>query len=87
MRIFPNVHSSEEEEVTEIPKASLVRPLMMGKLRGKQVEEYLHIYRKKGGIVLKIVVIATVKALVERSELKHLKGLDLENSLWPKSFT
>ena len=87
MRIFPNVHSSEEEVVTEIPKASLGRPLMMGKLRDKQVEEYLHIYRKKGSIVLKVVVIATAKTLVERSELKHLKGLELENSLWPKSFT
>lgn len=87
MRIFSNVHFSEEEEVTEIPKASLGRALMMGKLRDKQVEEYLHIYRRKGGIILKVVVIATAKALVERSELKKVKGLDLENSLWPKSFT
>ena len=77
-----SVHSSEE--VTEIPKASLGRPLMIGKL-DKQVQEYLHIYRKTGGIVNKVVAVATAKALIERSNLEHLKDLDLENSSWAKS--
>ena len=40
-----NVHLSEE--VIEMPKLSLCRPLMIGKLLDKQVQEYLFIYRKK----------------------------------------
>ena len=36
------VHSSEE--VTEIPKTSLGRPLMIGKLLDKQAQEYFYIY-------------------------------------------
>ena len=73
------------EEVTEIPKVSLGRPLMIGKLLDKQVQKYLYIYRKNGGIVNKVVAVATAKALIERSNLEHLKDLDLENSSWTKS--
>ena len=40
-----NMHSSEE--VTEITKASLGRPLMIGKVLHKQVQEYLHIHISK----------------------------------------
>ena len=75
-----NVHSTEE--VTEIPKAW---PLMTGKLLEKQVQEYLYIYRKKGCIVNKVLAVATAKALIERSNLKHSKDLDLENSSRAKS--
>ena len=74
------------EEVTEIPNAFLGRPLMIGELLDKQVQEYLCIYRKKGGIVNKVVAVATTKALIERSNLEHLKDLDLENSSWVKAF-
>ena len=73
-----NVHSSRE--ITEIPKASLGRPLMIGKLLDKQVQEYLYIYRKKGCIVNKVVAVATAKAMIERSSLEHSKDLNLEDS-------
>ena len=42
---------------------------MIGKLLDKQVQEYLHIYRKKGGIVNKVVAAATAKSLTERTNL------------------
>ena len=77
------MHSSDE--ITKIPKAPLGRPLMIGKLLDKQAQEYLHIYRKTGGIVNKVVAVATAKALIERSNLKHLKDLDLDNSSWVNS--
>ena len=70
-----NVHSSEE--VTEIPKTSLGRPLMIGKLLDKQAQEYFYIYWKKGGIVNKVVAVAIAKALIKRSNLEYLKYLDL----------
>ena len=76
------MHSSEE--VTEIPKDPLGRPLMIGKLLDKRLQEYLHIYPKKVGIVNKVVAVATAKTLIEKSNLEHLKDLDLENSSWPK---
>ena len=70
-----NMHSSE---VTKSPKSSLGRPLMIGKLLQKQVHEiFSHISQKKAK--------ATAKALTERSDLEHLKELDLENSSWTKS--
>ena len=59
---------------------------MFSKLQGKQVQEYLYIYRKKCGIVNKVVIVATAKALIEKSNFEHLKDLDLENSSWAKSF-
>ena len=31
------------------------------------------------------MVVATAKALIERSNLEHLKEMDLENSSWAKS--
>ena len=45
IRIFPNVHSSEE--VTKILKASLGRPLMIVKLLDKEVQEYHQYIEKK----------------------------------------
>ena len=73
------------EEVNEIPEASLGRLLMIDKLLDKQAQEYLYIYRKKGGIVNEVVAVATAKALIERSNLEHFKELDLEYSSWAKS--
>ena len=40
---------------------------------------------RKGGVVNLVVAIATAKALIGKSDLEHLKSLDLENSSWPKS--
>lgn len=45
-------------EITSIPNVSRGRPLMIRKL-DKQVQEYLHIYRKKGGEVNRVVAVAT----------------------------
>ena len=39
----------------------------------------LHI-SEKGGIVNKVVAVATAKALIERSSLEHSKDLNLEDS-------
>ena len=41
-----------------MPNVSRGRPLMIGKL-DKQTQEYLHISRKKGGEVNKVVAVAT----------------------------
>ena len=46
----------------------------------EKVCNFLQIVRRKGGVVNSIVAIATAKALIAKSDLEHLKALDLENS-------
>ena len=70
-----NVHSCE---VTKSPKSSVDRPLMIGKLLQKQVQEYFHVYRKKRQKPQQ-------KPWLNKNDLEHLKELDLENSSWAKS--
>ena len=58
---------------------------MLGCLDEK-VQSFLHVLRRKGGVVNTVVAIATVKALITRSEYENLKCLDLDSSFWAKSF-
>ena len=51
----------------------------------EKVCNFLQIVRRKGGVVNSVVAIATAKVLVTKSDLEHLKALDLENSSWTKS--
>ena len=57
---------------------------MLGYLDEK-VQSFLHVLRRKGGVVNAAVVVATGKALIERSDYEHLKCLDLDSSFWAKS--
>ena len=68
----------------EIATLKRGRPLMLGALDEK-VRNFLQIIRRKGGVVNTVVAIATAKALIEKSDQKHLKNLDLERSSWAKS--
>ena len=60
------------------------RPLMLESVDEK-VCIFLQIIRRKGGAVNSVVAIATTKALIAKSELEHLKALDLSNSLCTKT--
>ena len=51
----------------------------------EEVCNFLKIVRRKGGVLNSVVTIATAKALIAKSDLEHLKALDLENLLWIKS--
>ena len=69
------------KEITTLKRG---RPLMLGTVDEK-VRNFLQIVRRKGGVVNTVVAIATAKALIARSDLPHLKALDLESSSWTKS--
>ena len=60
------------------------RPLMLETVDEK-VCNFLKIVREKGGVVNLVVGITTAKVLIAKSDLEHLKALDLENSSWTKS--
>ena len=51
----------------------------------EKVSNFLQIVRRKGGFVNTVVAIATAKALIARSDLPHLKALDIESSSWTNS--
>ena len=57
------------------------RPLMLETVDEK-VCNFLHIARRKEGVINSVVAIATAKALIAN---EHLKALVLENSSWTKS--
>ena len=44
------------------------------------MKTFLHVLRRKDGLVNAIVAVATVKALIARSPDEHLKCLDLDSS-------
>ena len=46
---------------------------------------FLQIVRRKGGVANLVVAIARAKNLIAKSDLEHLKALDLENSPWTNS--
>ena len=48
--------------------------------------KYLHVIRKKGGVVNTAVAIAIAQALIAKSEDKNLKVLDLEKHLGRKVY-
>ena len=41
--------------------------------------------KEAGGVVNSVVAIATAKTVIAKSDLEHLKALDLENWSWTKS--
>ena len=51
----------------------------------EKICNFLQIVRRKGGVVNSVVAIATAKARIAKSDLEHLKAVDLENSSWTKS--
>ena len=57
---------------------------MSGTLDPK-VQTFLHVVRRKGGVVNTVVAIATAKSLIVRSQDEHLKCIDLESTSWAKS--
>ena len=57
---------------------------MLGCLDEK-VQSFLHVLKRKGGVVNTVVAVATAKALIARNEYEHLKCLDLDSSFWAKS--
>ena len=60
---------------------------MLGCLDEKS-QSFLHVLRRKGGIVNTVVAVTTAKVLIAGSEYEHLKFLDLDSSFWAKvSFT
>ena len=48
-------------------------------------QSFLHVLRRKGGVAITVIAVATAKSLIARSEYKHLKFLDLDSSFWAKS--
>ena len=68
----------------EIGTLKCGRPLILETVDEK-VCNFLQIVRTKRGVVNSVVAIATAKALIAKSDLEHLKALDLENSSWTKS--
>ena len=60
------------------------RPLMLGPIDEK-VQSFLHVLRRKGGVVNTVVAIATAKALIARSDEEHLKCIDIDKTSWAKS--
>ena len=75
-------HAKYEPVLKDLPEPSMDvvlskkktgRPLLLDDEIDKKVQEYLHMLRKKGGIVNSIVAITTSKALIEQSNDKHLK--------------
>ena len=57
---------------------------MLGTLDAK-IQTFLHVQRRKEGVVNTVVAIDTAKALIARSQDEHLKGIDLESTSWAKS--
>ena len=51
----------------------------------EKVSNFLQIVRRKEGVLISVVAIATAKALIAKSDLEHLKALDRENLSWTKS--
>ena len=51
----------------------------------EKVQHFPMIVRRKGGVVNTMVSNATARALIERSNQKHLECIDLEHSSWAKS--
>ena len=45
---------------------------MLGTLEAK-VQTFLHVLRRKGGVVNTVVAIVTAKALITKSQNEHLK--------------
>ena len=72
------------ENFSKISLRKRGRPLMLGTLDAK-VQTFLHVLRRKGGVVNTVVAIATAKALIARSQDEHLKCIDLESTSWAKS--
>ena len=57
---------------------------MLGTLDEK-VKTFLHVLRRKGGVINTVVVVATAKGLIAKSLDEHLKCLDIDSSYWAKS--
>ena len=56
---------------------------MLGELHEK-VKNFLHVLRRKGGVV---ETVAAAKAFIARSQNEHLKCIDLDSSYWAESFS
>ena len=67
------------ESITKITKSKVGRPLTLGVV-DEQVKKFLIVLRKKGGVVNRVVAVATAKALISRSDDESLKSIDIENS-------
>ena len=63
------------ENFSKISLRKLGRPLMLGTLDAK-AQTFLHVLRRKGGVVNTVVAIATAKALIARSQDEYLKCID-----------
>ena len=72
------------ENFSKISLRKRGRPLMLGTLDAK-VQTFLHVLRRKGGVVNTVVAIATAKAFITRSLDEHLKCIDLESTSLAKS--
>ena len=59
---------------------------MLGTLDAK-VQTFLHVLRRKGGMVNTVAAIAKAKALIARSQDEHFKCIDLESTSWAKSLS
>ena len=57
---------------------------MLGALDEK-IKNFLFAIKKKGGVVNTVVVIATAKALIEKSDEEYLSNIDFVKSSWAKS--
>ena len=57
---------------------------MMGELDGK-VKNFLHVLRRKRGIVNIVVAVATANVFIVRSQNEHFKCIDLDSSYWAKN--
>ena len=72
------------ENFSKISLRKRSRPLMLGTLDAK-IQTFLHVLRRKGGVVNTVVAIATAKAFIARSLDENLKCIDLELTSWAKS--
>lgn len=73
-------------ELASIPKLKRGSSFMLGELHEK-VKNFLHVLRRKGGVVNTVETVAAAKAFIARSQNEHLKCIDLDSSFWAESFS
>ena len=71
-------------ELASISQLKRERSFMLGELNEK-VKNFLHVLRRKMGVVNIVVVIATAKAFIAKNQNEYLKCIDLDPSYWAKS--
>ena len=72
-------------ELASIPKLKRGSSFMLGELHEK-VKNFLHVLRRKVGVVNTVETVAAAKAFIARSQNEHLNCIDLDSSYWAVFF-